>query len=238
MTDWEVDPPVAVVVQIDPARGPKRHAEALFDRARRLEASKSIVERRLLEARAEREALLALRARVGAVTTLDELDGLARAATAMRVTGAREALADAAPRPAHRPSPERKPYRRFAGHAGREILVGRGAADNDALTLRHARPGDLWLHARDVTGAHVVVPLERRQACPPELLADAATLAAHFSDARGEPIVDVQHTPRRYVRKPRGAAPGAVTLEREKVLALRLEPDRLARLLASETHED
>jgi predicted ribosome quality control (RQC) complex YloA/Tae2 family protein len=63
---------------------------------------------------------------------------------------------------------------------------------------------------------------------------DAATLAAHFSEAAGEALVEVQHTDRRHVRKPRGAAPGAVFVDREHVLLLRFEPERLVRLLASE----
>jgi predicted ribosome quality control (RQC) complex YloA/Tae2 family protein len=112
--------------------------------------------------------------------------------------------------------------------------VGRGASDNDALTLRHSKPSDLWLHARGYRGAHVVIPMGRGEECPSELLLDAATLAVHFSAAAGEDRVEVQHTPRRYVRKPRGAAPGAVMVDRERVLVLRHEPDRLARLLASE----
>ncbi|HEX4446537.1 MAG TPA: NFACT RNA binding domain-containing protein, partial [Polyangiaceae bacterium] len=114
------------------------------------------------------------------------------------------------------------------------ILVGRGAADNDALTLRVARAHDLWLHAKEHTGAHVIVALDRGASCPPELLVEAAHLAAHFSDARDETIVDVQYTPRRYVRKPRGTPPGLVVVEREKVIVLRRDESTLRRLLAGE----
>ena len=80
----------------------------------------------------------------------------------------------------------------------------------------------------------MVIPLERGEACPSELLCDAATLAAHFSQARGQARVDVTDVERRYVRKPRKSPAGQVQLEREKVFRLRLEPDRLARLLAAE----
>jgi predicted ribosome quality control (RQC) complex YloA/Tae2 family protein len=62
-------------------------------------------------------------------------------------------------------------------------------------------------------------------------LVDAAHLAVHFSDARGEAVVEVQYTPRKWVRKPKGSAPGAVAIDREKVLVLRVEPARLERLL-------
>jgi predicted ribosome quality control (RQC) complex YloA/Tae2 family protein len=128
----------------------------------------------------------------------------------------------------------RTPYREFVATDGAQILVGRNAADNDRLTLRVARPQDLWLHARGVTGAHVVVPLSKGKSCSPEALVDAATLAAHFSDLRGELIVDVLYTPRRFVHKRKGSAAGSVSLGREKVIALRVEADRVARLLKRE----
>jgi predicted ribosome quality control (RQC) complex YloA/Tae2 family protein len=112
------------------------------------------------------------------------------------------------------------------------VLVGRGAKDNDDLTLHVARPYHLWLHAKGTTGAHVVVTLKKGESCPAELLVDAAHLAAHFSDARGEKVVEVTYVQKRYVRKPRGAAPGSVQVDREKVIVLRVEAERLARLLA------
>ncbi|MEJ7732655.1 MAG: NFACT RNA binding domain-containing protein [Polyangiaceae bacterium] len=119
------------------------------------------------------------------------------------------------------------------GSGERTILVGRGGADNDALTTRHARPHDLWLHAKSRKGAHVVVPLDKGESCPPELLADAATRAAHFSDSRGEAASEVQYAERRHIRKRRKSAPGEVVVDREKVIVLRLEPTRLARLLVA-----
>jgi predicted ribosome quality control (RQC) complex YloA/Tae2 family protein len=128
----------------------------------------------------------------------------------------------------------RLPYREFRSGDASAVLVGRGAADNDRLTLRVARPHDLWLHARGVTGAHVVVPLSKGQSCSAETLVDAATLAAHFSDLRGETIVDVLYTPRRFVHKRKGSPIGSVTLGSEKVIAVRIEAERLKRLLENE----
>ena len=80
----------------------------------------------------------------------------------------------------------------------------------------------------------MIVPIAKNKSCPAELLIDAAHLAAHFSDARGESVVEITTAPRKWVRKPRGAAPGAVVVERERVITLRLEPDRLRALLAGE----
>jgi predicted ribosome quality control (RQC) complex YloA/Tae2 family protein len=85
-----------------------------------------------------------------------------------------------------------------------------------------------------VPGAHVVIPTEKQAQVSQELLLDAATLAAHHSDAKGEPRVEVSYVPVKFVHKTKGAAPGAVTYTREKTLLLRLEPERLQRLLTTE----
>ncbi|MEP7125686.1 MAG: NFACT RNA binding domain-containing protein, partial [Byssovorax sp.] len=125
-------------------------------------------------------------------------------------------------------------YRIFRGQSGAKILAGKGAVGNDALTHRVARPHDLWLHAKGRTGTHVIVQLEKNQQCPSELLVEAAHVAAHFSEGREEGVIEIQYTPRRYLRKPKGAAAGLVVVEREKVLVLRVDPAVTARLLAGE----
>lgn len=228
LIDYTVDPPAPLVVTLDPARTIKEQLEAWFKQARRFERGAAFARERARTTQEELERLTQLRAQI-ADADPDALDQIAQAARALGVKGITQVSRSTAPTRVRR-----KPYREFHGYKDRAILVGKGAADNDLLTREHARPHDLWLHARDVTGAHVVVPLERNETCPDELLLDAAHLAAHFSDARGETQVDVSYVGKRYVRKPKGAAPGLVQLEREKVLPLRLEPSRLARLLTSE----
>jgi predicted ribosome quality control (RQC) complex YloA/Tae2 family protein len=147
-----------------------------------------------------------------------------------------------APRP--QPSARRKerdeplpPYRSFRSLSGASILVGRGADQNDQLTLRVAKGNDLWLHARGITGAHVVVRLDKGKGADQDTLLDAAHLALHFSDARGAPQADVAYTRAKHVKKAKGAAPGAVTYSQEKVILLRVEPARMERLLGGEEAE-
>ncbi|MGZ3442874.1 MAG: Rqc2 family fibronectin-binding protein [Polyangia bacterium] len=145
-----------------------------------------------------------------------------------------------APRPSakKRARDERPPpYREFRSSTGVAILVGRGSDRNDELTFKVARGTDLWLHTRDVPGAHVVVPLQGKPV-DGETLIDAATLAAHHSNARGEAQVDVVYVARKAVRKPPKSAPGTVTHSGGKTVRVRLEPERLARLLASRVDED
>jgi predicted ribosome quality control (RQC) complex YloA/Tae2 family protein len=106
--------------------------------------------------------------------------------------------------------------RRYLSSDGFEILVGRTARDNDHLTFKVARPNDLWLHAADYGGSHVVVRNSTRKEVPQRTLIEAAQLAAHFSQARKDPKVDVHYTERKFLMKSKGAAPGLVRLTRFK----------------------
>ena len=226
VTDFYADPPTTRQLTVDPSSGPSAEADAAFHRARRFERGAALGRERLRELRGRLEALEAWLGE-------EPDDPALRSAWEDRAVdhGLRTTGADA---PSRRGSPQRLPYRRFRGAGDRAILVGRGARDNDELTLRVARPWDLWLHAKGRRGAHVVVPLEKKEACPPDLLADAATLAAHFSDAHGDALVEVSYCPRRYVHKRKGDPPGAVRPEREKIFAVRMDSSRVRAMLERE----
>jgi predicted ribosome quality control (RQC) complex YloA/Tae2 family protein len=102
--------------------------------------------------------------------------------------------------------------RRYRSSDGYEILVGRAARDNDHLTFRVARPHDLWLHAADYPGSHVIVLNPTRKEIPHRTIIEAAQLAASFSHARRDAKVDVHYTERKFLSKPKGAAPGLVRM--------------------------
>lgn len=102
--------------------------------------------------------------------------------------------------------------RRYRSSDGYEILVGRRARDNDQLTFRVARPHDWWLHAADYPGSHVIVRNPARKEIPHRTITEAAQLAAHFSQARSDAKVDVHYTQRKFLAKPKGAAPGLVRM--------------------------
>jgi len=106
--------------------------------------------------------------------------------------------------------------RRYISADGFEVLVGRTSKDNDHLTLKVAKPNDLWLHAADYGGSHVVVRNSTRKEVPHRTLIEAAQLAAWFSQAKKDPKVDVHYTERKFVSKPKGAKPGLVRLQRFK----------------------
>jgi len=111
----------------------------------------------------------------------------------------------------------RLPYKEVE-HKGFLIRIGKSAADNDELTLKYAHKEDLWLHAKDVSGSHVVVKHRPGKTFPKDVIERAAELAAFHSKRKGESLCPVAVTPKKFVRKRKGDPPGLVVVEKEKVI--------------------
>ncbi|MEK7762006.1 MAG: NFACT family protein [Nitrospirota bacterium] len=126
-----------------------------------------------------------------------------------------------------RPDERHGPFRRFTSSDGLPIFVGRNARENDELTFGLAKSDDLWLHARGTPGSHVVVRLEKGNEPPPDTIRDAATLALLYSDLKKSGKGEVIYTRRKWVKKAKGQAPGAVTVTQEKSLHVSLDKKRL-----------
>lgn len=107
---------------------------------------------------------------------------------------------------------------------GYTVLVGRNAKNNDVLTKQYAKKEDLWLHARDVSGSHVVIRQQAGKKIPNRVIERAAELAAWFSKRRTDTLCPVIVTPKKYVRKTKGLADGAVILDREEVVMVKPTP--------------
>lgn len=237
LTDWSTGQAVSTEVPIDPSKSPRAQVDAMFKRAKRLKLGRRVTEERLAQTEAQAEAVERCLARVReseSVAAIDDIVREAKRAAPRDVLLSSVAGAASSKTMFGGTKNSRASFRTFVARSGHKILVGKGAGDNDVLTLKIATPHDLWLHAKDRSGAHVIVPLAKSQSCSAEDLVDAAHLAAHFGDARGERVVDIQYTPKKYLRKPKGSAPGAVVVTREKVLALRVDGVLLAQLLERE----
>jgi predicted ribosome quality control (RQC) complex YloA/Tae2 family protein len=120
-----------------------------------------------------------------------------------------------------RAEPARIPgVRHYVSSDGYEILVGRGARANDNLTFRVARPNDLWLHSADYPGSHVVVRNHTRKEIPQRTMIEAAQLAGKFSQAGDDAKVVIHYTQRKFLSKPKGAAPGLVRMSTFKSITV------------------
>lgn len=132
--------------------------------------------------------------------------------------------------------------RRFISADGLVIRVGRNNVQNDRLTLRESGRNDLWLHAKEIPGTHVIVSLPPEintvDKIPDRTLEEAAELAAHFSKASSAGKVAVDYTFRHNVKKPGGAKPGMVIYDNYWTILADPGSDRVQQLLESEQAEN
>lgn len=107
--------------------------------------------------------------------------------------------------------PKSRPFH-YVSHDGYDIYVGKNNLQNDEITFHLAGNSDLWFHANDMPGSHVILKTSGRkmEEIPDQTFIDAASLAAHYSSGRDQGKVEVDYLYRRDVKKPAGAKPGFV----------------------------
>jgi predicted ribosome quality control (RQC) complex YloA/Tae2 family protein len=191
-------------IELDSERSPSENAQAYFARYRKAREAEERVPGLLDEARNRRAHLADLHALVEVADSMDAIRALRR-----EVGAATGGPTKAAPN-------AKGPYRRI-GLDGWEAFVGTSATGNATVTFEVASADDLWLHARNVPGAHVI--LRGRGSEPSDdVLERAAQLAAWHSSAKDARSVEVDIAPRRYVRKVPGGPPGLVRYSNERTV--------------------
>jgi predicted ribosome quality control (RQC) complex YloA/Tae2 family protein len=205
LTDYYAEDTPQIELEIDENASLQEEAARRFSRYTKAKRAAQEIKQRIITL--EKEALI-LRARQSELESIiEERDE----AALEEFTGE----AKVAPRSAkgrQKPAETVPGARRYRSSDGYEILVGRAARDNDHLTFRVARPHDLWLHAADYPGSHVIVRNLTLADIPHRTIIEAAQLAAYFSQARRDSKVDVHYTQRKFLSKPKGAAPGLVRM--------------------------
>jgi predicted ribosome quality control (RQC) complex YloA/Tae2 family protein len=204
---------LTVLIKIDPKLTPARNAEHYFDKAKRARAS---VEEKLEYQDGVRERWEILRELLDRVTDLQTYDQFTEFITASREQLKQLGYKGLPGQPGEKR--EEAPFRSFVVTGGFQVWVGKNSENNDLLTLKYARPNDLWFHARGSSGSHVVLRSGTGKGEPSRrALEEAASIAAFYSKMKTAKNVPVAMTEKKYVRKPRGAPAGTVTIEREKL---------------------
>jgi predicted ribosome quality control (RQC) complex YloA/Tae2 family protein len=198
------------IIRLKPNEKPQLTAENLYRKGK----NQQIEERQLTEriARREAEAFMALE-------RLEEMDSQPQLAE-LRGLRAWRKLHGLDPATPGSKGPSELPFKVFEDR-GFTILVGRSAENNDLLTQKYAHKEDLWLHAKDVSGSHVVIRHRAGQPVPEPVIEHAAMLAGWYSKRQHDSLCPVTVTPKKFVRKPRGARPGQVLVERERVILVK-----------------
>jgi predicted ribosome quality control (RQC) complex YloA/Tae2 family protein len=203
-------------VSLDPGLSASENAQSFFRRYRKAQRGASQIPLQLAQVEAEREYLDQLTQDLAMAENRPEIDAVGGAlAKAGYLKRKRKPVTSPAARPL-----------RFTSPDGFRVWVGKNALQNEELTFRRAAPDDLWLHARGIPGAHVIVQT-RGQAVPEQTIEWAAGLTAYYSRGRDDTRVAVDVVHRRYVRRLKGGRPGQVVYRDERTLrvAPRLPPD-------------
>ena len=202
-----VEPGIYVEIRLKPELSPQKNAEVFYRKARNRE--EEVV--RLRTTLSELLSSLAVEQnRTERIRAADNIRALKEFEDILRSTEASS-------------QKKRLPYVEEV-YLDYHILVGRSSADNDELTFRVASKEDLWLHARDVAGSHVIIRHKPGQPIPKSVIERAAALAAFHSKRKGESLCPVTYTRRKFVRKRKGDPAGMVVVEREEVMLIEPAP--------------
>ena len=221
LTDYYAEAQPQIEITVDENKSLQDAAAEAFSRYAKAKRAVGEIRERLAKADQELEELKAKQTKLDEAIAGGDESILTSFAEAKQKTNARAKSKES------KSIPGTRTYRSSDGY---EVLVGKTARDNDNLTFRVARPNDLWLHAGDYPGSHVIVRNASRREIPQRTVIEAAQLAAKFSQASKDSKVIIHYTRRKFLSKPKGSAPGLVRMSSFKTIVV--EPaENMERLL-------
>lgn len=221
--NYYTDPVSRTTIKLDENIAPNVLAQKLFKKYRKGKSSVEQAASHAAETQAELDYLYNVRQALSTCTTDEEI-------TEVRIELKEQGYIKfgGEKKQGHKGASKKlKPSKplKFVSSDGYEILVGKNNLQNDTLTTKTASPADMWLHVRNVPGSHVIIrvaSVEGRHEIPDSTILEAASLAAFYSSLSSSPLVDVDYTTAKNVKKISGARPGMVNYYNYKTV--RIEP--------------
>ncbi len=199
-----------ITVPLDPSKTPLENARRYFDRYTKLKRTREALETLMKEGKAEIDQLENIREALNLSVTEGDL---AQIRAEMEASGfvRRHMEKGKGGRKGPAKIPEAQPLH-FRSTDGYDIFVGKNNTQNDELTFHLAKPTDIWFHANDIPGSHVILRTEGTpfEQVPDRAFEEAARLAAYYSKGRDAGRVEVDYLEKKNVKKPSGARPGFV----------------------------
>lgn len=190
-------------IKLNPQLSPQKNAENYYRKSKNRKIEVEKTESNVFEKYEALESLKHLQDELGAIESFKELKPFIKANQLEQNAAQKQQ--------------DSVPYKSFEFQQY-QIWVGKNARANDQLTLKYAYKEDLWLHAKDVPGSHVLVKHQAGKAFPKQVLERAAELAAYYSKRKTDSLIPVIYTPAKFVRKRKGALPGQVVVTKEEVM--------------------
>ncbi len=212
-----------VVIKLDARLSPAANAQRQYKRYSKLKAGLNFSLRRMKETQNNIDFLESVRHSLSSCETADELNEIEYE---LHKTGFMPRKQPGV-RTVATPS---KPHK-FISSDGYVIFAGKNNRQNDLLTIKTAEPDDIWLHTKDIPGAHVLIE-NAKGLVPNSTLLEAAQIAATLSSAKSGAKVQVDYALRKNVRKPNGAKPGMVVYQDHNSIMINPDKTLVSRLKA------
>lgn len=190
-----------VDIDLKPELTPQKNAEIYYSKAKKQQIEVSMLQEGLLK---KERKIVELKKQLQELETIRDVKSL------------REFVSAAGIEEKSQPE-ERLPFHEVEFN-GFRILVGKNAKSNDILTIKYGYKEDLWLHAKDVAGSHVLIKHQAGKKIGKDVIERAAQLAAYYSKRKNETLCPVAVTARKFVRKRKGDPPGMVIVEKEETI--------------------
>jgi predicted ribosome quality control (RQC) complex YloA/Tae2 family protein len=213
--NWYADPSTPLVIPLDPLLSPQENAERLFRGYKKKKRGAEHTARRLEETAQELAWLEEVSHALDEVETREDL-------LAVRLELEEGRLIPATPQRPRRRAPDvRSALRKGRSPGGHDLIWGKNNRTNDFVSREMTSPEDMWFHAHHIPGCHLVLKRKGHSAVPEEDILYAAALAAGYSRGRNDLKVEVMVAEGKWVRKPKGARPGLVTVEKYRTVVVK-----------------
>ncbi|MEH2280487.1 MAG: NFACT family protein [Nostoc sp.] len=216
LADFDTNLPVAIALQ--PDKNAVQNAQSLYKQHQKLKRARAAVEPLLLEVQTEIEYLEQVEAAIAQIDIYQTSEDLRALEEIREELIGQKYLEDPEYRSRSANEPPSTNFHRYLTPGGFEVLIGRNNRQNDQLTFRVAGDYDLWFHAQEIPGSHVLLRLEPGAVAEEADLQFVANLAAYYSRARQSEQVAVVYTQPKHVYKPKGAKPGIAIYKQETIL--------------------
>lgn len=204
-----------ITIPLETSLTPVQNAERYFDKAKRAKAAREESAERRTELRHHYQTVAEL---------LQQVRDTADSTSLKNFLHSNKEKLRTAGYMTEQEQKELPPFKIFTVDGGFTVYAGKSSENNDLLTMKFAKPNDLWFHARGSSGSHVVLKTGTGNGNPSKkAIEQAASIAAYYSKMKNATHVSVAVTEKKYVRKPKGAAPGSVVIQKEKIIFVKPE---------------
>ncbi|GAA6616381.1 NFACT family protein [Scytonema sp. NUACC26] len=216
LSDFETGKPLKIA--LEPDKNAVQNAQNLYKQHQKLKRARTAVEPLLMEVKAEIEYLEQVEAAISQIDSYQTPEDLQALEEIREELIQQEYLEDSGYRRRSSTESANTNFHRFRTPSGFEVLIGRNNRQNDQLTFRVANDYDLWFHAQEIPGSHLLLRMEAGAVLDEKDLQYVADLAAYYSRGRQSDLVPIVYTQPKHVYKPKGAKPGIAIYKQERVI--------------------